>query len=451
MNMSNRRDSLVLFLGDFLLFTISLTLAVFIRYGRLPEEALFVSYLWSFSIIFVASAVVFFIVGLYDKHTVVLKGNLPQIIFRAQLANALIAIIIFYLIPYFGITPKTILFLYIFISFLLISSWRGYLYPRLGVKNKQKTFLIGRGQETSELLNEVNNNFRYGFTIVSYLDLDSDDEIDFQNDILNKIKNEGISLVIVDLHHDKAASILPDLYSLIFSGVVFIDMRAVYEDIFDRVPLSLLEHSWFLENMSLSPHPFYDLTKRIMDIILSALLLVFFVVVTPFVFLAIKIEDRGPIFITQRRVGKGNRPVTIYKFRSMQGNEEGVWIGETANKVTKVGKFLRYSRIDELPQLWNVFRGDISLIGPRPDVVGLDQRLISAIPYYNTRYLIKPGLSGWAQIRQIYQSGNISPQSVDESTARLAYDLYYIENRSFVLDIKIALKTLKILFSRLGI
>lgn len=134
----------------------------------------------------------------------------------------------------------------------------------------------------------------------------------------------------------------------------------------------------------------------------------------------------------------------------MHYNEDGVWIGESKNEVTKIGSFLRKTRIDELPQLWNVLRGDLSLIGPRPDVSGLEERLRKAIPNYSARYLVKPGLSGWAQIKQGYAKGSISPQSIEESRIRLSYDLYYIKNRSLLIDLIIAFRTLKVLLSRSG-
>jgi lipopolysaccharide/colanic/teichoic acid biosynthesis glycosyltransferase len=228
--------------------------------------------------------------------------------------------------------------------------------------------------------------------------------------------------------------------------VQFIDTHKVYESIFDRIPLSIIGYSWFLENISSKSHIVYDTFKRIMDVSISIVFGIFTLIFYPFVIIAIMIEDGGNVIISQDRVGKGGRLFKLLKFRSMTRNENrGGWIGETDNKITKVGKFLRKSRIDEFPQLWNVLKGEISLIGPRPDIVGNFETLSREVPYYTIRNVVKPGLSGWAQTHQ-----DIVPQSIEETKERLAYDLYYIKNRSFILDIKIALQTINTLLSRVG-
>jgi len=170
--------------------------------------------------------------------------------------------------------------------------------------------------------------------------------------------------------------------------------------------------------------------------------------VLPLVYIAIKIEDGGSIFISQKRIGQHNKPMTVYKFRTMERMEHGVWLPESKNKVTKVGNFLRKTSLDEFPQFLNILRGGLSLIGPRNDIVGLGHRLAENLSYYNIRYIIKPGLSGWAQINQHYAPGNISPQSLEENKVRLSYDFYYIKHRSVLLDIIIILKTFKRIFLR---
>jgi lipopolysaccharide/colanic/teichoic acid biosynthesis glycosyltransferase len=134
----------------------------------------------------------------------------------------------------------------------------------------------------------------------------------------------------------------------------------------------------------------------------------------------------------------------------MRTSENGVWIGESTNTVTPLGAFLRKTSLDELPQVLNVLKGDMSLIGPRNDLSKLGERLAEAIPYYNIRYMIKPGITGWAQTHQRYSPGNISPQSIEETKVRLAYDLYYVKNRSLWLDLGIALRTLGTLLGRFG-
>jgi len=215
----------------------------------------------------------------------------------------------------------------------------------------------------------------------------------------------------------------------------------MYENIFDRVPLSLVKYNWFLSNVSLLPKITHDIVRRFFDIIFSIILGLPSLLVYPFVIAAVKFGDKGPVFIIQERVGRDNMPIYIFKFRSMSIYEK--------EKITRVGNILRKTRIDELPQLWNVFKGDLSLIGPRPEIPSLAELYEKEIPYYNIRHFIQPGLSGWAQIH------HIKPPKFgveyDETREKLSYDIYYIKNRSLFLDLYIGLKTIKTLFSRTGL
>jgi len=437
----NKKEPITLFLGDIVFFFVALWFTLFMRYGELPTPNLLINHLIPFSILFLSWVVVFFIAGLYEKHTRILKSRLPSVIFNAQVTNSIIAVLFFYFIPYFGITPKTNLFIYLGISFILILAWRLYFIPLLGFRKKENAILIGSGEEMKELYEEVNNNERYNLKFISSVDLNKIDALDFQNEVLNRIYGEGVSSIVVDLKNEKVEPILPRLYNLIFSKIKFIDKYKIYEDIFDRVPLSLVGYNWFLENISSSSKTGYDFLKRVTDIGASFILGILSLFIYPFIVLAIKLDDGGPIFFTQERVVQNNKVVRILKFRSMTNEEPKV--------VTRVGALLRKTRIDELPQLWNVFRGDLSLVGPRPEIPELVKLYEKEIPYYNVRHLIKPGLSGWAQL---YHEHHPHHQAdADKTKVKLSYDLYYIKNRSLILDLKIALKTLKVLLSRKGI
>jgi len=447
MNISGKKETAVLFLGDVILLYLSLWLALFLREWGMPTARSWEMHFWPFSIIIGVWVLVFFISGLYEKHTLILKSRLPVTVFNAQIVNSFIAVLFFYFIPYFGITPKTNLFIYLFISFIAILLWRIYgdrvLYPLV----KQKGIIVGSGEEMKELLEEVNNNPKYGLQFISSVDLNRVAGVDFQEEILSRVYSEEVQIIAVDLKNEKVEPILPHLYNLIFSRVKFIDMYKIYEDIFDRVPLSLVRYNWFLENISTESRTTYDFFKRLMDVILSLLGGIVSLIFYPFVILAIKIEDGGPIFVSQERVGKDGHIIKIYKFRSMQKNEMDP-TKATDNKVTKVGKFLRKTSIDEFPQFWSIFKGDQSLIGPRPELPTAVKRYENEIPYYGIRHLIKPGLSGWAQI---YGEHAHHGADVSKTKNKLSYDLYYIKNRSFMLDLKIVLKTLKTLLSRNGV
>lgn len=448
MTFSGKREPLILFLGDILSFLASLWLMLFIRYGEIPSDRVFSGHLAPFSILFAVWILIFFIAGLYEKHTLIFQSLLPSRLLNTEAINASIAIIFFYFVPYFGITPKTNLFIYIIISFVLILLWRVKGYRILVTKKKQNAVLIGSGEEMKELKEEVNNNPRYDIKFISSVDLDEIDSLDFKEEVLKTIYSEEIPVVAIDLRNEKVEPILPNLYNLIFSKVRFVDMHKIYEDIFDRIPLSLVKYNWFLENISITQRPLFDFLKRAMDIFFSLVLGILSLIIYPFIIVAILYEDGKPIFFFQERVGKNNKIVKLIKFRSMKHHEEKNGIAKEP-VVTKVGSFLRRTRFDEIPQLWNVLKGDIALIGPRPEIPELVKRYEYEIPYYNIRHLIKPGLSGWAQLYQ-KTPPKFNPNS-DETKVKLSYDLYYIKNRSITLDLKVALKTLKIIFSRTGV
>lgn len=443
---SSKREMLVLFLGDVVLFVLALWSALVLRNlaGDTPQH--FSVHIVPFSILFVVWALVFYIASLYEPHTVILKSRIPAIILNAQAVNSLLALIFFYLIPSFGITPKTVLFIDLVVSFVFISLWRIFGVQFLGFRNKEKAALFGSGEEMHILYRVVNENPLYPLRFVTSVDLEKLDGIDFESEVLERILSEEVSVIVVDSRSPHIAPILPRLYNLIFSHIRFIDQYRIYEDIFDKIPLSLIGYSWFLENVSSRAHFGFDLFKRAMDIVLAVFLFIPSLVLYPFVYLAIKLDDGGPIFYVPERVGEGNRPMHIYKFRTMSTMDEGKRLGENQDCITRVGNFLRKSRIDELPQLWNVLRGDLSLIGPRPEFPSLVAQYHEAIPYYNMRHLVKPGLSGWAQVHH-----DKPPQTIAETKEKLAYDLYYLKNRSLALDIKIALKTIKTLLSRTGL
>ena len=218
----------------------------------------------------------------------------------------------------------------------------------------------------------------------------------------------------------------------------FIDIAEFYEEIFDRVPLSYVDERWFLKHITGSPKQIYDGIKRLIDIIVASIAWLITLPLLPLVSLSIKLDDGGPVFIDQTRVGKRGRVFTIRKFRSMRDGAV----------VTRVGRCLRKMRIDEIPQLASVIRGDLALIGPRPELPRYVELYRRDIPYYDARHMLAPGLSGWAQIYH-ENHPHFSP-ALEATRDKLSYDLYYLKNRSLWLDLKIVLKTFKILLLQKG-
>lgn len=445
---SYKKEPLLLLIGDIFSLFASLWLMLAVRYGEMPSREIYMTHLLPFAILFIVWILVFFIAGLYEKHTIMLRKQLWAIIIRAQIANSILAVAFFYFIPFFNITPKTNLFIYLVIFFLLTVTWRIYGRTFFAIRHRQKALLVGSGKEMHELFNEVNSNDRYDLVFTSIIDLDTASN-NYEALIHSLVSKKEVDLITIDLNNEKVEPMLPTLYSYMFSNVQFIDMHKLYEEIFDRVPLTIIKYNWFLENISTAPKVLYDLIKRLMDLAISLPSAIISLILYPFVALFIKLDDGGPLFITQKRIGQNDKPINILKFRTMKTNDQGNYSSKTENRVTRVGKYLRRSRIDELPQLWNVVRGDISLIGPRPELPLLVTQYEEQIPYYKIRHLIKPGLSGWAQI--YHEKHPHHGVDTEETKNKLSYDLYYIKNRSLLLDIKITLRTIKTLLSRSGI
>jgi exopolysaccharide biosynthesis polyprenyl glycosylphosphotransferase len=449
MIISSKKEKFFLLIGDLFIFAFSLWLSLALRGGFSGLWETYMDHLVPFSYIFALWILVFFIAGLYDKYTTILKDSMPRIIFNTQLINSGIAIAFFYLIPYFGIAPKTILFLDLVVTFILVYSWRIYSHTILGAKRKEPAVIIGSGEEMQSLLKEINENPRAEFKFALTIDLDKESNTSYVQNIINKIKTEGVSVVVIDLKDKRIEPILPILYSQIFKGVKFIDMDKVYENVFDRVPLSFLEYEWFLENISLRHDIGYLFLKRFFDIFLSLIILIILIPLFPIIAIAIMINTKNTkILISQKRIGEGGKEVKIYKFMSMLFDDGGDPELSKKNRLTGVGKFLRKTRLDELPQAWNVIAGDLSLIGPRPEMPLFVELYEKEIPYYSIRHIVKPGLSGWAQICQDNPpKGGVN---FDDTKTKLSYDLYYLKNKSLMLDLNIGLKTIKTLLSRKG-
>ena len=452
------RELMLLILGDIVVIITALWCTLLLRYLAIPSWELFGNHLGPFLILSTVWLFIFYIGGLYDKHTVFLKSLLLSRIINTQLVNGVIAALLFLIIP-FGIAPKINLVIYLVLSVLALTWWRMSLFPRFKQKHKYKAILLADGPEAIELVDEINNNERYSYTFVRIIDETTAERTeDFEVKLLRLIEKENIAIIVANPNGKYITAVLPKIFDLAYLKfeLTFLDFYKVYESTFDRVPLSALRYEWFISHVSQSKSLLYDVAKRGIDITGSIILGLVLLLLLPFIYVAMRLEGKGDFFISQERIGQFNKPVTVYKIRTMTANRSAsaTWTKEDAAdgvQVTKVGAILRKLSIDELPQVWTIIKGEMSLIGPRNDIKGLGDRLASEIPYYNIRNFVKPGVTGWAQTHQHYMGDNISPQSLEESKVRLAYDLYYVKNRSLLLDIDVALRTFKTLLSRFGV
>ena len=347
--------------------------------------------------------------------------------------------VFFYLVPLFGITPKTNLLLNVLIFGILFLIWRklfGFLFSSRFFNN---VAILGKDlPKIKALAKEIAARPYLGYRLTATFD-------DGKN-LLAKIRDKKINALIVAEDFETDFDLLENLYQCLEARIIFWDWSQAYELFCEKIPTAFLQKKWFLENLKEGEKKFYDKIKRGQDLILATAILVLTLPLWPLIALLIKLGDGGPIIYKQKRIGKDKKLFFLLKFRSMAIGAESetgpVWAKKEDPRVTKVGKWLRRIHIDELPQMINVLRGDINLVGPRPERPEFVEQLEKEIPHYHVRHLIKPGFTGWAQIKFRYG------RSVMDSQEKFQYDLYYLKNRSLILDLGILLKTFQLLFKK---
>lgn len=436
----------LLILGDLLIFYGALLLTLLTRYQELNPETLSL-HLPPFTICAVLWIFVFFIGGLYEIKALRTNDYFYNHFFALIGVGAGLMAIIFYLVPIFGITPK--LNLVIFIGFFTILDyfWRIIFNAIVGMSAPAtRILMIGSNRGVEELVTHLKENGHLGYEISFWM------RDGLQNKTSENIKDlilsNRINLIVIPAHIKKISRSAHVIYESLPPGVEVINLADFYETVFQRVSLSELEEAWFFEHLppqNLSEHEL----RRAGEIIIAGIIFIITLPLSILTCLLIKLTSRGPIFYRQKRVGKRGVVFNLYKFRSMHhskalnpdaDNSAPAWTSPNDNRITPVGRILRATHIDELPQLLNIMKGDMSFIGPRPERPEFTKNLEKQIPFYELRYLVRPGITGWAQINYQYAA------SVDEAYEKLQYDIYYIKNRSFFKDVVIVLKTIKKIF-----
>lgn len=433
------KKTLILFL-DVLVFLFAIWLALVARdFSSISYES-YMDHVFAFVPVLVVSVLAFFIGNLYEDDLFVLRQKTLYRISISFIFIILGAVTLFYTYPYQGVTPKSILVLFFAFAFGGIIFIRYLIAPLFLRAHTIRAFLIGTGSESDDVYVRVNS--------YPHIPIQFDDLVPLETAVryLDIHKNDHFDCIVVNTKRHIGEELQELLFEKVKQGTLIIDETHLYEMIFKKVELSDANYRAFFEPLSSSKKIFIA-WKRLVDIFVVIPLAIPSIILIFLAIICIKLEGRGSVFIAQTRLGKFGKRITLFKLRTMTQNDAGKWLKESdnQNKVTKVGYFLRKSRIDELPQLWNILKGELSLIGPRPDLEGFVSRLEEAIPYYNLRYTVTPGLSGWAQINQ-----EKPPQSIEETEERLAYDLYYVKYCSIVLDLYIGFKTIKTLISRTG-
>lgn len=320
-------------------------------------------------------------------------------------------------------------------------------HPRLG----ERILIIGTDTLAKDVAREAMLRRDLGYKVVGFV---SEDPALVGQSILNPkvlgvtteltelVKREKIDCVVVALQDRRGHLPVDQLLQVRLQGHAAIEEgTALYERLTGKISLEMLRPSWLIFSSGVKRGRFWHALRRVFNIILALVGIIFSLPLAILTAIAIKLDSRGPLFYTQERVGKNGVPFTIIKFRSMRTDAEKDgprWSGNGDDRITRVGKFIRKMRLDELPQFINVLRGEMSFVGPRAERPFFVEQLSQQIPFYNQRHLVEPGLTGWAQVNYGYGS------TVEDALQKFQYDLYYIKNASLLFDVWILLKSVKI-------
>lgn len=448
----------ILLCGDVAILYATLWLAVQIRLQTATgSRVTFEEHFGPYTLVFVLWLIIFAAHGMYDLTIVATNTRFFRALSSTLVVSALTATGVFYFIPFGNISPKTTLFLHLFLFVALFVAWRliyNLFFSRVLLRTR--VLLVGDSEEIRELISLIPSHPGLGYDLVGII-LPADgtwlpeEKLPIVHrgfsDFEHILRNEKIGTVVLGMSPRLSDDLARRLYESIFLQVRIVDSIPFYETLTRRVPVAAITHVWFLENLREGEKRAFDFIKRASDMVMGIVVATFTALAFPLVALAIIGTSGRPIFYTQTRVGRHGRLFRILKFRTMVKNAEvdGAQFAERKDRrVTPIGRILRATRIDELPQILNVLAGDMSIIGPRPERPEFVKELEAAMPYYAMRHLIRPGLTGWAQIEFPYAS------SIPENLKKLQYDLFYIKQRGLLLDAKILLRTIGIIVRAKG-
>lgn len=447
---------LLLLLADIPLFYAALALALMARRFSLVPWDFFVEHVKVFSIFLPVWIGVFYAVGFYDvrrMNRLINLVNASLIAFAVNLAAASALFYAFYL--QLGLTPKTHLFLTLLFLHVLATAWRrAWTRAVLSKLLVQRVAFLGSNPLIEEIRKDLPVTPHLGFTVVPLPELGSacaGGGYWRPNGRSCVDLSSKLDVLVVDAEEAErdqtVGAVL--LSTAVMQEIPIITHLDFYEDLYGKIPPeSAAKPSWLLSNVLHRENRFYAIFKRFVDLVGAAAGLLLTLPLTLAAYVAIKLDGgfRSPVFFVQKRVGHLGRRFIIWKFRTMVvgASKAGPLYNKGAgdSRITRMGRFLRGTRLDEMPQLWNVLKGDMSLVGPRPEWTSEVRILERSVPHYHLRHLIKPGVTGWAQINYHATS------SKEESIEKLHYDLYYVKNMSLALDLGILLRTFRRIFQK---
>ena len=394
---------------------------------------------------------------LYDLRIVADRRELIARTFHSLAGASLILAALYFLLPDLGVGQGVVAAVALLVM-AAIPCWRvAFESVVRRAAPRERLIIVGTSPAALSLATELTER-RYvlGLEIVGFVTGEASKPVGAPVRILGEVcdiptivRTHRVDRVVVSLADARGTLPMERLLEMKLNGVTFDHLASVYERYTGKIAVENLRPSWLIFSAGFRTTRWVLTFKRVLDVGASLGALLLSLPVMTIVAIAVKVSSTGPIFYHQRRVGERGAVFTLHKFRSMRVDAESesgaVWSRNGDLRVTPIGRFLRQMRLDELPQLWNVLRGDMSLVGPRPERPEFVQQLTLQIPYYGQRHIVKPGLTGWAQVRYAYGS------SVEDAMEKLQYDLFYIKNMSLVMDAVIVLATVKTVLSRRGV
>jgi sugar transferase (PEP-CTERM system associated) len=396
---------------------------------------------------------------LYDLRLLSDRREMFVRILQALGSTALVLAVLYYWFPSLVIGRGVFAIAAGFVISLVVA-WRvGFEWLSRRVRPRERILLVGTSPATISLARELyDRRIQLGVEIAGFVDVNPDrvgtrlfnpSIIGVIDDIPKIVRDRAVDRVVVSLADARGNLPMQRLLEMkMADGVSFDHLASVYEEYTGKIAVENLRPSWFIFSAGFKKTTVVRAAKRAMDLAAAVLGLVLSSPLLALVAVAVRLTSNGPALYHQERVGQGGRVFTVHKFRSMRLDAEAgtgaVWARANDSRVTPIGRFIRKTRLDELPQLWNVLRGEMSFVGPRPERPEFVSNLTRQIPFYGERHVVKPGLTGWAQVRYAYGA------SVEDALEKLQYDLFYIKNMSLALDIFIAFETVKTVILRRG-
>ena len=440
--MLNRFRKFILFAGDLLSLNLALYLTIAIRYPQPLWQDMWGRHWGYFLVVFTIWLIVLYINDFYDLNLKVNGRIFFQKLISAIALGAGLSILYFYLYTDNNITPKTNFLIFLAVFTFIFLLWRT-LYQSLIHSSipKESLAIIGFNQKTEKIVASLQNNPGAGYQAA--LIFKSPGEI---GTLADSVRAKHIHTIVICDDFGLSESLRQALFDCLSLNITFFDYPDFYELLTGKVPVEEIGSSWFLENLKEGEKNYYNFIKQLADTILAIMILVVSLPLWPLIALIIKLESKGPVFFRQTRLGRNEKLFQMIKFRTMKedGNRRTMTV-EGDKRITRFGAFLRKTRLDEIPQVLNILRGEMSFIGPRPERPEIVADLEKQIPFYKTRLLIKPGLTGWDQI-----SGHYHSATAEDSLEKLQYDLFYLKQRSLYLDLSISLRTIATMLSRSG-